>query len=145
MSQSPVDAVLQQLHKVRKSGPASWSARCPAHDDSGPSLAIRETDDGRVLMHCFAGCSVHNVLAAIGMDIGDLFPAKPQSPGAGSPRERRPWRASDLLRLASHESTVALLVAADIAAGRRVSDADRKRLLEASARLADIAHATNAV
>ena len=139
------DRILQHLHRVRRSGPASWSACCPAHEDKSPSLAIRETDDGRVLLHCFGGCSVHDVIGAIGVDMADLFPPRENAPGAGTPRERRPWRAADLLRLASHESTVALLVAADIAAGRQVSDVDRKRLLEASARLADIAHATNAV
>jgi hypothetical protein len=33
-----------------------WTARCPAHDDRNPSLSITEDRDGRVLLHCFAGC-----------------------------------------------------------------------------------------
>ena len=48
----------------RRVGP-SWMAHCPAHRDRTPSLSIRETDDGRVLVHCFAGCSQHDVINAL--------------------------------------------------------------------------------
>ena len=41
-----------------------WKARCPAHDDSKPSLSIREAD-GKVLVRCHAGCDQHNVIAAL--------------------------------------------------------------------------------
>ena len=40
-------------------------AHCPAHDDRVPSLAIRETDDGRMLVRCHAGCSQHAVIDAL--------------------------------------------------------------------------------
>lgn len=32
------------------------SAQCPAHDDRDPSLSLKECDDSKVLIHCFAGC-----------------------------------------------------------------------------------------
>jgi hypothetical protein len=38
-------------------------ACCPAHDDRNPSLSVRRAPDGRVLVHCFAGCSLDAVLA----------------------------------------------------------------------------------
>lgn len=38
---------------------------CPAHDDAAPSLSIRQTQAGKVLIHCFAGCSFGAVLAAL--------------------------------------------------------------------------------
>lgn len=41
-------------------------AICPAHDDHHPSLSIRLAD-GRVLLHCFAGCSPRDIYAAIGL------------------------------------------------------------------------------
>jgi len=56
----PIEQLLSSLLKVRKVGIGRWIACCPAHNDSKPSLAIRETDDGRVLLHCFAGCSAGN-------------------------------------------------------------------------------------
>jgi putative DNA primase/helicase len=48
----------------RKSG-ASWLACCPAHDDRNPSLSLRDADDGKVLVHCHAGCEQSAVIAAL--------------------------------------------------------------------------------
>lgn len=48
----------------RKTG-GSWTARCPAHDDRTPSLSIRDGADGKLLVHCFAGCEQAAVLAAL--------------------------------------------------------------------------------
>jgi putative DNA primase/helicase len=42
-----------------------WMARCPAHNDREPSLAIREGRDGRVLLKCHAGCSQFQVIGAL--------------------------------------------------------------------------------
>ena len=42
-----------------------WLALCPAHDDSQPSFSISESEDGRVLVHCFAGCSQERVIAEL--------------------------------------------------------------------------------
>jgi putative DNA primase/helicase len=47
----------------RRSG-SSWIAKCPAHDDRNPSLSIREAD-GKVLLHCHAGCSQRAVIEAL--------------------------------------------------------------------------------
>src|SRR5262249_12866760 len=44
---------------------SAWMARCPAHDDREPSLSIGETRDGKVLVHCHAGCDQHLVIAAL--------------------------------------------------------------------------------
>ncbi len=39
----------------RKVG-SSWMARCPAHKDRNSSLSITASNDGKVLVHCHAGC-----------------------------------------------------------------------------------------
>ena len=41
-----------------------WIDRCPAHDDNNPSLSIKETSDGKLLLHCFAGCSFEDIVKA---------------------------------------------------------------------------------
>lgn len=41
-----------------------WTARCPAHDDREPSLSIRDAD-GKVLVHCHAGCEQRDVIVAL--------------------------------------------------------------------------------
>jgi len=48
----------------RRSG-AGWMARCPAHGDRTPSLALRDGSDGRVLVFCHAGCSQDAVIDAL--------------------------------------------------------------------------------
>lgn len=42
-----------------------WMAPCPAHADRKPSLSIRDSNDGKVLVHCHAGCSQGRVLKAL--------------------------------------------------------------------------------
>jgi putative DNA primase/helicase len=44
---------------------AAWMTPCPAHDDREPSLSIADGDDGKVLVHCHAGCEQHRVIAAL--------------------------------------------------------------------------------
>jgi hypothetical protein len=66
------EAVLTRLRGVRRYRDA-WMARCPAHEDRVPSLGIREGRNGRVLLHCFAGCTVEAICAAIGIRVTELF------------------------------------------------------------------------
>jgi hypothetical protein len=48
----------------RKAG-GGWTAHCPAHDDRTPSLSIRDTDDGKVLICCHAGCEQEQVISIL--------------------------------------------------------------------------------
>jgi hypothetical protein len=54
----------------------NWIARCPAHDDRQASLSIGQGSDGTTLLKCFAGCSTDTVVAALGMEMANLFPPK---------------------------------------------------------------------
>ena len=69
----PANILLSRLENPRGSHP-KWNAKCPAHEDRSPSLSIKALDDGRVLVHCHAGCSAHDVMAALGLSLRDLFP-----------------------------------------------------------------------
>jgi len=128
------DNLLQHLQKIKRIGDGRWLTCCPAHDDKSPSLSIRELDDGRVLVHCFAGCSVHEIVGAIGMDITDLFP--PREDGKHfSKGERQPFPATDILRAIAFESTLVLIAAADLLAGNPFNETDRARLALACSRI----------
>lgn len=118
------DQLLAQLDSVRRSGQGRWAAKCPSHKDRTASLSIRELDDGRVLVHCFAGCSVHDVLSATGLDMAALFPEKPIHHGRP---ERRPFPAIDALRAISFEALVVLVSASAVLSGT-FSQTDRQRL-----------------
>ena len=51
---------------------------CPCHEDSKPSLSIRESDDGTVLLKCHAGCDTKDIMSKLNLTMRDLFPATPQ-------------------------------------------------------------------
>ena len=57
-------AAIARALKGHRSG-QGYVARSPAHDDRNPSLSIRDGDNGRLLVHCFKGCSSASVVAAL--------------------------------------------------------------------------------
>lgn len=80
---TPADLVVGRLGardcRPRQSRPGQWTARCPntaAHSrgDRNPSLSVAVGDDGRALVHCATGCAIEAVVAALGLDVVDLFP-----------------------------------------------------------------------
>jgi hypothetical protein len=54
-----------------------WIARCPAHADRAPSMTVTEGRDGRILLHCFAGCTLAAILHSAGLTVQQLFAASP--------------------------------------------------------------------
>jgi len=73
-----IDKLLAGLSKVRATHPGEWVACCPAHSDKNPSLAIRKCDNGKILLKCWAGCSVSDIVGSVGLELGDLFPDMPK-------------------------------------------------------------------
>lgn len=134
--------LLDRLEKVRSQG-KGWTARCPAHKDQGPSLSVTEVSD-RVLVHCFAGCTAGDVLAAVGLNWSDLFPPRQWVDGKEqrlqaqrSIREVSRDAALDLLAL---ESKITLIAARQIAGGQALSAEDEDRLATAIERIDLAAH-----
>ena len=71
-----IETLVSRLDGIKETGPGRYLSRCPAHDDRSPSLAIKDGDDGRVLLHCFAGCETEDVLSAIGLTFSDVMPVR---------------------------------------------------------------------
>jgi len=126
------EVLLSRLDGVRRTGVDRWLAKCPAHDDKQPSLAVREVDVDRVLVKCFAGCAVESVLAAIGLTFDALYPARPTH--RGKP-ERRPFPAADILRAMVSEALIVAVAASTIGNGGELSTQDRERVMLAASRL----------
>ena len=125
-----IENIIQLLDKVRSTGEGRWIACCPSHEDKTPSLAIREVDD-RLLLHCFAGCEVYEIVSALGLELSDLFPEKIHS---GNKPVSRPFPAVDILRCLTSEITFLIVCASDLANGKKLDQEDKDRLLLSASR-----------
>lgn len=96
----PLGLLLSRLEGVKKQHGERYVARCPAHDDSDPSLSLSRGEDGRALVHCYAGCENRDVVAAVGMEMRDLFP------GNLSHEQRQQYRRATLVEARSLERMV---------------------------------------
>jgi hypothetical protein len=79
---NPVELMLSKLPDVRRNG-NGWSAKCPNHDDQTASLSVSSGNDGRVLLHCHAGCEPEAICSSIGIQLRDLFPTNGKGNGLG--------------------------------------------------------------
>ncbi len=98
---------LDMLEGVKQTGPNRYVAFCPVHGDGtkhgkrgGQSLSVRVTDDGKELLHCFAGCTYDSITAELGgRPTVEQFVTRPQTPPrpvkATPPRPKREVAAYD--------------------------------------------------
>ena len=64
--------VLDKLEVASRNGEKAMSF-CPAHDDrNNPSLSLK-AENGKLLLHCFAGCHPEDIVSKIGLQMKDLF------------------------------------------------------------------------
>lgn len=67
-----IQEVIARLNNVKPAA-GGYNACCPAHDDRHPSLSVSQGADGRILLHCHAGCPTEDILAKLGLAKTDLF------------------------------------------------------------------------
>ena len=128
-----IDVLLGRLNGVTENGRNKHTARCPAHEDRSPSLAIKECEDGRVLVHCFAGCETEDVLDAIGLTFSDVMPERI---GTDHSIKRERWiNAKDALDMLDHESLVVSVIGADFLEHKDIDDETWSRLAVAVNRI----------
>lgn len=128
LNYTPAEDFLRRLDGVRQTA-HGWLARCPSHDDRSPSLSIRETGEGLLLVHCFAGCSIDAICAAVGLSTADLFPRRHgRDFDPTAPRPKRPrFSAGELLPLVVTEALILSLAWRSVANGEMLSEADMER------------------
>ena len=127
-----IEALISRLDGVKETGPGKYVARCPAHEDRSPSLAIKDCGDGRILLHDFAGCETEDVLAALGLTFADVMPERIGAEHLYKP-ERQRFDARQVFECVSHEVMVVCLIAEKYA--NVVSGEDEARLTIAASRL----------
>lgn len=124
--------LLSKLSRVKKTGADRWMACCPAHQDKTASLSVKEQEDSRVLMYCFAGCSAADVLAAVGLTFPDIMPECLH--GDFKP-VRYAFSALDALRALVGDLLFIRLCALSLSKGRELIASDLEELFKSASRI----------
>lgn len=127
------DKLLARLDKVKKTGNDRWLACCPAHGDRSPSLAVRQTDGGTVLVKCWSGCGAADIVQAVGLSLKDLFPDRANFRIPLRSGER--WVPRDAIQALAHELLLGVMYNSAMAAGNQLTKEDSERLTLAASRV----------
>ena len=122
----PAKRFVDRLKKVRERADGSWVALCPSHPDKTRSLSVRVGDQA-VVLNCFAGCSVEEIVSAAGLKLQDLYP--PPLTGDRPIRRFPPFPVKDFAIHSRTALTAIGLALHDLAAGRPLTEADTAYLL----------------
>lgn len=130
---SQIHELLNRLDRVRPMGQGKWIACCPAHGDKHPSLNIKLGENDVVLLNCRSGgCSAHDIVSAVGMDLSDLFPKTDRH---HAPRQKYPFSAREVLAAMVPESFCIALIGKQMSQGIAPDEKTLQTLLKAVSRI----------
>ena len=98
----PLHYVLSRLEHVRRKPGGGYMATCPSHHDDKASLSIDQNPEGAVLLKCFAGCSLDDMLGRLGVPKSDLFPLKEiggSGNGSGNGKDLGTYRGKPITKI----------------------------------------------
>lgn len=110
------------LSKVRHTSNNSIVACCPAHTDKNPSLAITETND-KLLLKCFSGCSVSEILDSLGLDWDAIMPER-----VAEDKKKTGIPALSILKALADEFEIVKYGISDYQNKKNLSNEDKERL-----------------
>lgn len=94
---SPFENIKSKLKNFRKvplkeGYTDNGRASCPCCGKNGKDqkLSVAE-NDGDAFVHCYSGCSAADVLAAVGLDLSNLYQQRPQNAHAAKSRGVKGW------------------------------------------------------
>ena len=130
---APLENLLSRLENVQKRG-ERYRAKCPAHGGKNTgTLSVSETNEGKILIKCWVGCSAQEVICSIGLEMTDLFPARLKH--HSTPEQIQKWKQNaihhdwcDFLNIAAYEMNIIYVAGGVIRAGKPLSDENNIRL-----------------
>lgn len=140
-----IENLLSRLDKVKPKGRGRYIACCSAHEDKTPSLAISEVN-GKILLHCFAGCAPIDIIQAVGLDMCDLFPEGGLGEFKGFiqlQREIAVKQTKKETEILGDEKLVLTMAKEMRGRGEKLSQADLKRELEAYKKIKECSNSEN--
>ncbi len=72
-----LQSFLERLHGVQRQGEGHL-AFCPFHRDRGNRSLSINASGGKILVHCFAGCTAEEIVTALNLTLADLFTRRPR-------------------------------------------------------------------
>ena len=133
-----LDTLLSRLNP-KPNGPERWQCACPVCGGRNKAtLSIGLGNTGVVLLKCWKdGCDPAAIAHAVGLEITDLFPPKPDNGHRTAAVKRRHLiTASQALEVLEREIELTIVCASDMANGRPIDGPTRDRLLRGAARVA---------
>jgi hypothetical protein len=137
------ELIVSRLDRVRQVAPDRWRADCPAGHKSTGALSIIDAGEGRIKIHCFAGCDAPDILAIIGLSLSDLYPTPPKNHD-GKTKQTKPghWHMANVaLRILRHEVLLVVVAAENVRQGVVLDADDLERLAQAAGRIRAAAEA----
>ena len=138
---SPSARILPLLEGVIATG-KGWNAFCPCCAGKSRTLSLAEGDNGTLLLNCFKCRDTTAIVAAIGLQMGDLFQRKDlrsMTPGQRSQFKQASliprWNAA--LNVVVNETTVMQIALNKVLGGEALAEDDLTRLHVAALRIFD--------
>jgi hypothetical protein len=130
----PIESVLGRLEDPRPNGKERWRCRCPSCGGNRSALSIGVGLNDSVLIRCWKGCDVEEVVTALGLIMSDLFPSDPGASALPLPR-RRMLSAHQCVEVISFECLLTWTAALNLANGHVLTSDDLTRLSTAAHRI----------
>lgn len=89
---------------------------------------MRECADGTLLVKCFAGCGAADVVAAVGMELRDLFPPTARLQDRASARPNHWHAAREALQTLHKEVLIVAIAAEAVMRGEALGEIDLNRV-----------------
>lgn len=135
----PVELVLARLDNPKLNGRDRWRSACPACGGNKSALSVGIGSDDAVLLKCWKGCGVSEVVASLGLELHDLFPPKLADHRATPLRRRGMLTAGQCLDVISFECLLTWTAAINLANGHTLTPDDLARLSIAAERIQSLA------
>ena len=133
----PIEVLLARLDDPRPNGKDRWRCRCPACGGNKSALSVGIGDDEAVLLRCWKGCDVQQVVSALGLSLTDLFTRTDRMRSPPLAR-RRLLSANQCVEVIAFECLLTWTAAWNLANGHALTTEDLARLSTAAARIQEM-------